>query len=1049
KTFVNVIFELRKKYGGLVTRLDFGDKGCNMLLLWGAPVAFENDIGRALNFILDLRSKVDIPITAGVTYYIAHAGYLGSTLCEDYTCYGWGVNLAARFMMSAPTGEIWVDDRIAQRVSQRFALDHVGSQRFKGFAAEQKVHVLRYKKTEAEVVYQGEMVGRKDELNRMKEFVEPLWKGKFAGVLTVSGEAGIGKGRLVYEFSSSDLFKENSAYWANCKANQILRQAFNPIRGWLLRYFESQQKQSMDERKAAFDLKLDNLLASLPDPELGRELDRTRSFLGALIDLHWDKSLYEQLDAEARYNNTILSLIALLKAESLRQPLVFFLDDIQFIDQDTMAFLEQLKRSLLTDKQHYPIVIILTLRKLGETPPSVGELSDSEIWLVGIDRYSIAKLAENILGSPASMDLMRLVLSRSEGNPYFAEQVIRYLQEEGQLEESENGWGRVKQGRGSVLPGDIRALLVARLDKLVREVKDAVHTASVLGREFDFGVLAQMMGSELSTKEYVDKAEKDSIWSAITEVRYIFFHGLLRDAAYSMQMHARRQELHTLALNALEIIYEDEIENHYAELAYHAEQAEIRSKAQRYYTLAGKASGELYRNGEAIEYFTKAYSLTDLDDLENQFDLLAERSALYSRIGKRDLQLKDLESLDQLANQLKDNAYLAKVMMFRSAYSYFIGNYDESIDYAVKAENTSESLINSEQKLYIYTQVVWCTDLIRLGRLDDAMRRAQVALEHSRAVGNKHGESRMLNTLGLVALEMKDPSPSLEYFSEALIIARELNIKDVESKIINNLAMAEVSINGDYALAHKYYQSAVEIAHEIGDRVSETTSLVNLGFSAGVLGDFHAARSYHERSLLLARESGNRFQEIYTLINLSALAGIQNDADMALQQAQLAADLADATAEPSGQAWAFLYMGHAYLLNGEYELAQTAFQKSVDIRNDLDQQSLSMEPLAGLVEANMAMNDITTASHQVEKIIAFISSGSPLEGTDEPLRVYYICYRYLEKTKDPRAQQILKIAKKLLDAQVSKFSNDLDRERYVENLPWRRAIRDAARVYLD
>ncbi len=98
------IFDLREKYGGLLSRIDFGDKGCNILILWGAPVAYENDIGRALNFVLDLRSRIDIPVTAGLTYYIAHAGYLGSTMCEDYTCYGWGVNLASRFMMGAPVG---------------------------------------------------------------------------------------------------------------------------------------------------------------------------------------------------------------------------------------------------------------------------------------------------------------------------------------------------------------------------------------------------------------------------------------------------------------------------------------------------------------------------------------------------------------------------------------------------------------------------------------------------------------------------------------------------------------------------------------------------------------------------------------------------------------------------------------------------------------------------------------------------------------------------------------------------------------------------------
>src|SRR5215212_153204 len=163
------VFELRNQYGGLLTRVDFGDKGCNMLILWGAPVAYENDIGRALNFLTDLKGRVDFPITAGVTYYIAHAGYLGSTLCEDYTCYGWGVNLASRFMVSAPTGEIWVDDRIARRVARRFEIDFIGNQNFKGFAAEQKVHRLYGHRRILEPVYQGELVGRETELARLQD----------------------------------------------------------------------------------------------------------------------------------------------------------------------------------------------------------------------------------------------------------------------------------------------------------------------------------------------------------------------------------------------------------------------------------------------------------------------------------------------------------------------------------------------------------------------------------------------------------------------------------------------------------------------------------------------------------------------------------------------------------------------------------------------------------------------------------------------------------------------------------------------------------------
>lgn len=1041
ENFVNVVFELKKKYGGLVTRLDFGDKGCNMLLLWGAPLAFENDIGRALNFVLDLRTKVNIPITAGVTYYIAHAGYLGSTLCEDYTCYGWGVNLAARFMMGAPDGEIWIDDRIAQRVSRHFAMEYLGSQRFKGFAAEQKVHVLRYRKMESEVAYQGEMVGREDELSRLAQFVEPLWQGAFAGVLSISGDAGIGKGRLVHEFGASEMFNEHNVYWAKAKGDQILRQSFNPIHVWLLRYFGIRPNQNVDEQKSAFDSKLDDLLASVPDPELGHELDRTRSFLGALLDLTWDGSLYSQLDAEGRYNNTLLALIALFKAECLRQPVILFVDDVQFIDSDSLAFLTQLKRSLQADSRSYPFAVILTYRRDGVIKPELDELIDHEIKLDGIPHASMTHLVEDILGGKVSSGLMIQVMVRSEGNPYFAEQVVRYLQEEGQLELRDGEWVRVEHGRGSVLPGDIRALLVARLDKLIREVKTAVQTASVLGREFDLGVLSQMMGSESTTRGHVIQAEKAAIWSPLNEARYIFYHGLLRDAAYSMQMRARRQELHILALNALEVLYEDAPERHYPELAYHAEEGEIRFKAQNYYMLAGRVSADLYRNNEAVEYYTKALSFTDSEDLETQFDLVVERAELYSRMAKRDLQLNDLVSLEHWAGQIQDDDRIAIVMMLRSAYHYFIGNYQESIEYAEKAGNSSDSLANSERA--IYTRHVWSTSLQRLGRSDEAMRLANGLIDICRKKGLRLHEGRILNSLGLIAIDQEDSDSAKKYFSASLEIANDINNPELKSKALNSLAMVEGPLNGNYALAHDYFEKSLGLAKEAGDRVTELTLYGNLGFAASMQGDFEAARAYYEQSLAHSHETGHLHQMINTLINLSALAGLLKDGEPALRNAQEALELAQKTSDLSGEAWAHHYMGHAHQLLGDFDLAVTAYQRSIALREKLDQPALAMEPIAGLVETYLAMNDTESALRETEKILLFLKEGSTLDGTDEPIRVYHACYLLLKKKQDLHYRQVLQQAFEILTVQVSNFTDDESRNRYIENIPWRRAIRDA------
>lgn len=1039
--FLYIIFDLQKKYGGLISRLDFGDKGCNMLVLWGAPVTHENDIGRALNFALELQSRVDFLITAGVTYYVAHAGYLGSKMYEDYTCYGWGINLASRFMMSAPDGEIWVDDRIARRVSTRFEIENIGEQPFKGFSTEQRVHVLHGRRQEAELIYQSELIGREKELASLEDFTKPLWSGEFAGLVQITGDAGLGKGRLVYEFRQSSLFEKHKAIWAVCQSDQILRQSFNPFRSWLFRHFGFSYSNTSHERKQLFESKLQNLIDSTSNVELAGELDRLRSVLGALAELFWADSLYEQLDAEGRYNNTLLALITFIKAESLRQPLILFLEDAQYMDDDTRNFLPRLKRSLLAGKESYPVAVIANLRLQGSSIWN-DDPADARIDLKGLNTEEVARQIEILLGGVPAVELVRRVMERSEGNPYFVEQFIRYMQDEKLIEFSNLGWNQVRGVRDFFLPGDIGALLVARLDQLNHQVKDVVQTASVLGREFSIKVLEHIMNEVEDIEHHVVHAEQHAIWARKSQELWLFTHGLLRDAAYAMQMRARRQELHKLALDAFEKLYAEDIRFHCAELAYHAESAELQGKTQHYYSLAGKSAADAYHNTESIEYFTRALAFTPLDDVNTKFDLLAERVELFSRVGNRVAQLQDLDTLEKVAAHLDDKDRTAKALMLRSSYLFHTGKYLDSIDCAKRAEQLSVSMASME--LGLYTQLIWSYALLRLGYLDEALQRAQDTLARNRAVGNRKDEARVLTIMGLIALEQKEPASAQTYLIEAVEIARTLNDPSLEARALNNLALAEQSVNRNYVLAQQYYERSYRIARDIGDRNAECFTLGNLGFIAGMQGDFLAARSYHEQALLAARETGNLNVEINTLINLSAVTGIQNEADLALQYAQQAAELAVKSFERVGEAWATLYMGHAHLLQNQIRPAQVAYRRSIELRNEMDQPVLATEPTAGLVETYLRADDLESASREAEAILVFLENGSTLDGTEEPLRIYYVCYLLLEKKQDPRAKQLLQTAMQLLETQVSKLSDEPSRKRYVENIPWHRAIRDAA-----
>ena len=221
-------------------------------------------------------------------------------------------------------------------------------------------------------------------------------------------------------------------------------------------------------------------------------------------------------------------------------------------------------------------------------------------------------------------------------------------------------------------------------------------------------------------------------------------------------------------------------------------------------------------------------------------------------------------------------------------------------------------------------------------------------------------------------------------------------------------------------------------------------TLNNLGWAAGMLGDFVSARTYNERALLIAREVGNLYQETYTRINLSAVTGIDGDAQASLEYAQSAQELAIKAGELSGEAWALMYKGYALLTLGDWAGAKESFQQSVFIRNALGQPGLAMEPLAGLIEVALRVNDLTTALAIAEKILGHFESGGTLEGTEEPLRIYLACVTALKQSNDPRAEAVLQAAAQFLKEQLSKIHSSDIRHSYVENVPWRRAIAEAA-----
>lgn len=1030
------LFALQQKYGGLLNRIDFGDKGSNILLFWGAPISYGNDIGRALNFILALQTETSIPIKVGITYRIAHAGFVGAPRREEYTCYGPGINLASRFMMEAPRGEVWVDEEIAKRVQHHFDIEYVEEITLKGFTEKQKVFVLHERRELFEALYKGELMGRDQEIDRLTQFVEPLWDGKYAGAMVISGDAGIGKSRLVHEFlENSEIMKQRDVRFALCHTDQVLRRSFNPFRYWLRRYFGVSNTQVESRNKRSFNQKLDRLISAIEDDFLSSELDRTRSFLGALVNLFWQDSLYEQLDPESRYENTLIGLITLVKGESLLQPLIIHLEDIQWIDEDSKTLLSQLHRAIISDQNRsFPIAILATSR-LRDLEGSVGNVPFEHLPLGPLKDAEAIELAKPYLDAPVGSSMAEILISLGEGNPFFTEQLLVYMKENDLIIKEESDW-QLRHVEKVPMPADVRALLIARIDQFPNQIKEIILTASALGREFDLQVLGKMVGDQ-NLRENLGFVEAGAVWVELTDGRYMFKNNLLRDAAYRMQIHTRRQELHVLALNALEQIYAEDLGSHYLELAYHAEQGSLHDKACRYLQDAGDLASESYNNDLAIDAFTRALKFIPEDALEMRFSVIKRREILYGLLGDRKAQVQDLEQEISMANQLGDPLFQAEAALRQVIFNLETSDYLKAIE-IVKAAIAFAEEANAPE-IVVKSKILWGSVLRMYGEYEDAREQLTFGRDLAGETGDTDGECSSLNNLGLLEIEVGNFPQAKKYLEEGYPIAQACGDLYFQAQILHNLAIVAAR-QGDFSSALDYYKRALGISQKIGSRMGEALQKENLGWLTGILGEYSSSRKYIEEGLQIFREIDYSVGEVSSLINLSQFSWAQKDFLAAREYSEEALGIARKKNYRPGEAYALLFIGRALSGLEKYKEAKSFYQQAIEIRRELDQQNLVYDPLAGLAELAFYEGNLLEAIDYVSEILKYMDEGGTLEGLEFPLLIYNHCFKVLQAGEHPRALELIERAYSLLQEQAEKIKDEDLRRSFIENVPWHAEI---------
>ena len=924
-----------------------------------------------------------------------------------------------------------------------------------------------------DVIAPVKLVGREQEM----AFLHQCWQGAQAGrggLALISGEAGVGKTRLVEEFANRLRWQGIRVLWGRCYEferalpYQPIAEALRTVvpalasdeladfPAWTLREVARLVPEVLERRPG-----LEVTPAIRSDQERARLFDGVARFLaelcphGALLvvleDLHWaSQSTLQLIHYLARHladHRVLMAGTFRPEAISLQHPLL------------------DLRRQLTREGLAKPL-------RLSRLSPEVVE----------------AMVVEMSGAGKAVMPLAKRLYQETEGNPFFLMEIVKTLFDTGVIHLEGGAWRGdfVRISEVTLpLPAAVSEAIQARANRLEENAQDALRLAAVLGREFDFELLnAVWERGEETTLEALDDLLRHRLIDEGTGAMgrdYAFTHHKIQEVVYAGMSRRRRQHAHARAGAAIETLYGPEVEALASELAFHFEQGRqldktLTKKAIMYLLQAGEQAAAAFANAEAVAYLSRALELTPRTDHAERYAFLLAREKVYDLQGEREAQGRDLAALGQLAEALDSGERRAEVALRQAYYASATGDYPAAIAAAKQAIALAQEagVLESEATGYVR----WGVALMQQGdyaaarvQLEEALRLAQAAGlrrvetdslnaltrvaawqgHYARArdyceqtlplyheIGDRRGEGTVLNTLGFYCNRAGDYAGARRYLEQALALRREIGDRPGEVFSLANLG--EVSlISGDYAGAKACYEQALALCREIADRRGEGWALIELGAVSLWTGDFAGARGYLEQGLTLCRKIGSRDLESIALVFLALLFHRLGDDEAAREHSQQTLHIVQDMGARFEEGMALIVMGHSLVGLGHLEEAATTYGTAQDLWQEMGHLSLAMESLASLARVCLAQGDLSQAQTQVEDILSYLETNT-LEGAIEPFRVYLTCYRVLKANQHPRAQEILTTAHNLLQEHVGNTTDEEMRRSFLENVPAHREL---------
>jgi class 3 adenylate cyclase/tetratricopeptide (TPR) repeat protein len=917
------MMEAVHQYEGTVNQV----MGDGIMALFGAPLAHEDHAVRACYAALRMQESVkrhasEVRRTEGIPILIRvglNSGEvvvrsIGNDLRMSYTAVGQTTHLAARMEQMATPGAVLTTAETLRLAEGYVETRSLGALPVKGLEVPLEVFevtgagMVRSRLQASARRGLSRFVGRGPELDQLHEALEQAEAGR-GQVVAVVGEPGVGKSRLVHEITQA----VSRPQWLILEGRSLpygTATPYLPITDLLKGYFQVEARDGAREIHTRVLARLRAL-----DPALEPTLP---AFL-ALLDVPAEDARWQGLDPALRRQRTLDAIVALLLRESQSQPLLLVLEDLQWVDSETQALLDG-----LVERMPRARMVLLANFRPEYQDGWGGKTYYTRLRLNTLPHESAHELLQALLGGePGLAPLKRLLIERTDGNPFFLEESVRTLVETGALEGERGQYRAARPPAGIQIPATVQSILAARIDRLPDREKRLLQSASVIGKDVPFALLLALDDTpeeELRRAlAHLQAAEFLYETSLFPDLEYTFKHALTHEVAYGALLHGNRRALHARLVSVIERLATGRLAEQVDRLAHHALQGGLWEKAVLLFRKAGAKAAAHSAYREAVTCSERALdALTHLPPGqardEQEVDLRLDVHNALTPLGEVVRMLETLHEAERVADGLRDQRRLGRIAAYMTQGYWWSGQPDRAVESAQRA-------------------------LAIAGTLDDQALAAIATLR-----------------LGQAYLSLGEYRQAIAAFAR--------NVASIESKPSGGAALRSATAHafmawslaylGDFAEASAHAQEAERLAEAEQHELSLAVAYAGAGRPHLVQGNFPLAVSWLGRSVEICRRAS--FGPLFLLVasdlgQAYALSGRADEGVTLLTEA--VAQSAALNLRPT-HAWNLTMLGEACALAGRPVEALAHVERGLAMARAQHQRWLVAEALRVLGQLRSA-----------------------------------------------------------------------------------------------